>query len=103
MGGLIVRSYLSGKQPQEGIFLPPIETKVRKLVFLGTPHFGTRASNLFGGGNVQVAQLAVGSPLIFDLATWNQGTDDLRGVDAIAVLGNSANGLFTMRARLAME
>jgi uncharacterized protein (TIGR03437 family) len=99
MGGLIVRSYLAGKQPQEGVFLPPAETKVRKVVFLGTPQFGTPASNLFGGGNVQVAQLAKGSQFIFDLATWNQGMDDLRGVDAIAVLGNSANGLFTMRSR----
>ena len=103
MGGLIVRSYLSGKQPQEGVFLPPVDTKVRKVVFLGTPHFGSPASNLFaqlGGRNAQTDQLAVGSQLTFDLATWNQGTDDLRGVDAISVLGNSANGfLGTMRPR----
>ena len=103
MGGLILRSYLSGKQPQEGVFLPPVDTKVRKVVFLGTPHFGSPASNLFaqiGGRNAQTDQLAVGSPLVFALATWNQGTDDLRGMDAISVLGNSANGLLgTMRSR----
>ena len=30
---------------------------------------------------------------MFDLATWNQGVDDLRGTDAIAVLGNVSNGV----------
>ena len=49
MGGLIVRSYLSGKQTQEGVFTPPADTKVRKIVFLGTPHFGTPATSLLGG------------------------------------------------------
>jgi hypothetical protein len=44
MGGLIVRSYLSGKQTAEGTFNPPAETKIRKLVFLATPHFGTAAA-----------------------------------------------------------
>ena len=99
MGGLIVRSYLSGKQPEEGVFTPPAETLVRKLVFLGTPHFGSPATSLLagsGGGDAQTAQLQPGSRFVFDLATWNQGTDDLRGADAIAVLGNAANGFLLM-------
>jgi hypothetical protein len=32
-----------------------------------------------------------GSPLLWELATWNQGGDDLRGVDAIAVIGNAGS------------
>ena len=96
LGGLIVRSYLSGKQPQAGVFTPPLETRIRKAVFLGTPHFGSAladSSGLFGPGNAQTAQLRPGNPFLFELATWNQGTDDLRGVDAISVVGNASNGL----------
>ena len=40
MGGLILRSYLSGKQPNAATFQPPAQTKLRKVVFLATPHFG---------------------------------------------------------------
>ncbi|HYP08926.1 MAG TPA: IPT/TIG domain-containing protein [Bryobacteraceae bacterium] len=100
MGGLIVRSYLAGKQTQEGVFTPPADTMLRKVVLLGTSHFGSPATNLLagGGGDAQSAQLEPGSRFTFDLATWNQGTDDLRGVDTIAVLGNAANGLLLMRS-----
>jgi uncharacterized protein (TIGR03437 family) len=101
MGGLIVRSYLAGKQPDQApgdppVFSPPAERRVRKVVFLGTPHFGTPISDLAAepSRDIQVQQLARGSRFVFDLATWNQGTDDLRGVDAIAVLGNAGNGTF---------
>jgi uncharacterized protein (TIGR03437 family) len=100
MGGLIVRSYLSGKQAQEGVFTPPAETRVRKIVFLATPHFGSPATTLlagFGGGNRQTDQLQVASAFVFDLATWNQGIEDLRGADAVAVIGNPANGALLMR------
>jgi hypothetical protein len=41
MGGLIVRSYLSGKQPASGAFTPPAVPKIRKSVFIGTRHFGS--------------------------------------------------------------
>jgi len=34
MGGLIVRSYLSGKQEQDGVFSPPAATHIRKIVLL---------------------------------------------------------------------
>jgi uncharacterized protein (TIGR03437 family) len=105
MGGLIVRSYLAGKQTQAGVFTPPSDTKTRKIVFLGTPHFGSPTTGLLGGlgilggGDAQTDELRVGSPFTFDLATWNQGTDDLRGADAIAVLGNVSNGVLLMNAR----
>lgn len=93
MGGLILRSYLSGKQSGAATFRPPANHKVRKVVFLGTPHFGPGFANvlgLFAGSDPQVRALLPGSQFIHDLATWNQGGDDLRGVDAIAVIGNSA-------------
>src|SRR5579864_6602046 len=41
LGGLIVRSYLSGKRSAAGVFSPPAVTHLRKIVFLATPHFGT--------------------------------------------------------------
>ncbi len=102
MGGLIVRSYLAGKQLQSGAFTPPAVTKIRKIVFLGTPHFGSPATGLLGGiagGDAQTDELQPGSRFVFDLATWNQGIDDLRGTDAISVLGNAANGALLMQAQ----
>jgi uncharacterized protein (TIGR03437 family) len=98
MGGLVVRSYLAGKQSGGG-FAPPPDPPVRKVVFLGTPHFGSSLTSLSPQPDPQLDQLRPGSDFLFELATWNQGTDDLRGVDAIAVLGNAGNGLLS-RARL---
>ncbi|HVP46370.1 MAG TPA: alpha/beta fold hydrolase [Bryobacteraceae bacterium] len=85
MGGLIVRSYLTGLQG--GVFSPPVDVKIRKVIFLATPHFGT--SEFAFGAGTQIDDMRPGSTLLFNLATWNQGTDDLRGVDAIAVIGNA--------------
>jgi uncharacterized protein (TIGR03437 family) len=48
------------------------------------------------GFTPQLVELASGSRFLFDLATWNQGTDDLRGVDAIAAAGNGGTGRATM-------
>lgn len=95
MGGLILRSYLAGKQKTPGAFMPPPETKIRKAVFLGTPQFGPGlAPTLFaaGGTDPQVREILPGSQFMFDLNTWNQGGDDLRGIDAVAVIGNVSNG-----------
>jgi uncharacterized protein (TIGR03437 family) len=92
MGGLIARAYLAGIQPNE-TFQPPTPTLVRKLVLIATPNFGS-----FVAGNnwlssiqagTQSAELVPGSALLWNLATWNQYYDDLRGVDALAVVGNA--------------
>jgi len=92
MGGLIARAYLAGIQPNE-TFQPPAPTLVRKLVLIATPNFGS-----FVAGNnwlssiqagTQSAELVPGSALLWNLATWNQYYDDLRGVDALAVVGNA--------------
>jgi len=87
MGGLVLRSYLSGKQNALGVFQPPAATHVRKAVFLATPHFGTPIASLLPVVT-QVQEMASGSAFLFGLGTWNQGTDDLRGVDAVAAAGN---------------
>jgi uncharacterized protein (TIGR03437 family) len=91
MGGLVLRSYLSGKQNALGVFQPPAATHVRKAVFLATPHFGTGIASLLGVTK-QVDEMASGSAFLFGLDTWNQGTDDLRGVDAVAAAGNAGSG-----------
>jgi len=96
MGGLIVRSYLSGKQEQEGLFSPPSVTHVRKAIFIATPHFGSGDFNFGISLNTQVDELTSGSHFLFDLATWNDNTDDLRGIDAIAMIGNGGTGEATM-------
>lgn len=85
MGGLIIRSWLAGKSASG--FAPPEKTRVRKAVFLGTPHFGSYTAVSLPFLPPQVAQLAKGSSFIWNLATWNQGGDDLRGIDALAVAG----------------
>lgn len=87
MGGLILRSYLSGKQT-DGTFVPPPSHPVRKAVFIGTPHFGTSVA-ASSSTDPQLREMSLGSKFVFDLATWNQGLDDFRGVDALAVLGTA--------------
>jgi uncharacterized protein (TIGR03437 family) len=95
MGGLIVRSYLSGKQSAAGVFSPPAVTHIRKALFLATPHFGTGVAAAFAL-DAQSRELTSGSRFLSDLATWNQGTDDLRGVDAVTAIGNGGTGLATL-------
>jgi uncharacterized protein (TIGR03437 family) len=91
MGGLVLRCYLSGKQNTAGMFQPPAATHVRKAVFLAAPNFGTGIASLLGITD-QVNEMASGSAFLFGLDTWNQGTDDLRGVDAVAAAGNAGSG-----------
>jgi uncharacterized protein (TIGR03437 family) len=95
MGGLIVRSYLSGKQEQDGVFSPPASAHIRKIVFLATPHFGSGVAALGVGLNPQLDELSSGSHFLFGLATWNDNTDDLRGVDAVTLIGNGGTGRAT--------
>src|ERR1017187_850943 len=86
MGGLIARAYLAGKGQTSGVFAPPANPKVRKLVAIATPHFGSFKAGYIG---TQESEMALGNQFLWDLATWNQGQDDLRGVDALAVIGNA--------------
>ncbi len=91
MGGLIARAYLSGLQANQSL-VPPATTLVRKLVLIATPNFGSfvagnYSTSLLSGS--QGAELIPGSALLWNLATWNQLGDDLRGVDAIAIAGNA--------------
>jgi uncharacterized protein (TIGR03437 family) len=98
MGGLIVRAYLSGMQNlvsgKPRTFSPPATAVIRKAVFLATPHFGTAVASYFGI-DAQTTEMGLGSQFLFDLNTWNQGTDDLSGVDALAIAGNGGTGLET--------
>lgn len=89
MGGLIARAYLAGLHSDESV-MPPSNPKVRKLVLIATPNFGSffaASFSLFTG--TQSAEMIPGSSFLWNLATWNQRVDDLRGVDALAVIGNA--------------
>ena len=93
IGGLIARAYLAGLQVNQ-TYLPPTPTLVRKLVLIATPNFGSfvlanTAATIQAG--TQSAELIPGSSLLWNLASWNQHGDDLRGVDAIAIVGNAGS------------
>jgi len=93
MGGLIARAYLAGIQPNQ-TFLPPAPTLVRNLVLIATPNFGSFVAGNYVNSIVagsQSAELVPGSAFLWNLATWNQRGDDLRGVNAIAVIGNAGS------------
>jgi uncharacterized protein (TIGR03437 family) len=95
LGGLIARCYLAGLQTN-GTYLPPASTLVRKLILIATPNFGSFVAGSYAseiGPGTQDYELEPGSSFLWNLATWNQYSDDLRGVDAIAVVGNA--GEFT--------
>jgi pimeloyl-ACP methyl ester carboxylesterase len=86
MGGLIARAYLAGLQ-SSGTLQPPANPKVRKLVLIATPNFGSfQAFNI----GVQSSEMYPGSAFLWNLGRWNQGGDDLRGVDALAIAGNAS-------------
>ena len=92
LGGLILRSYLAGKLPQGG-FAPPVPHRVRKAVFLSTPHMGALAIAGFvleTERNPQARELLQGSAFLWELATWHQGTDDLREIEALALVADGA-------------
>jgi uncharacterized protein (TIGR03437 family) len=85
MGGLIARAYLAGLQ-SSGRLQPPANPKVRKLVLIATPNFGSfQAFNI----GVQSSEMYPGSAFLWNLGRWNQYGDDLRGVDALAIAGDA--------------
>jgi len=92
MGGLIVRAYLAGIQPGDGGFIPPATTGVRRVVLAATPNFGSFQAI---GAGVQSPEMIPGNTFLWALARWNQNLDDLRGVDAIAVIGNAGTAYQT--------
>jgi len=91
MGGLIARSYLAGLQAN-GSLSPPFNPRVRKFIEIATPNFGSflaaNYSDLLANGT-QAAEMVPGSSFLWSLGTWNQRGDDLRGVDALAIIGNA--------------
>jgi uncharacterized protein (TIGR03437 family) len=92
MGGLIVRSYLAGKQDvTPAVFAPPANPGIGKVIFLATPNFGTGIADAFGIDQ-ETGEMAVGSQFLFALNTWNDGTDDLRGLNVLAVAGDGGTG-----------
>jgi pimeloyl-ACP methyl ester carboxylesterase len=93
MGGLISRAYLSGLR-SDGTFSTRTNPRVRKLVEIATPNFGSFiAADLSSVTQLwaQAPEMIPGSMFLWRLATWNQGGDDLRGVDALAIIGNAGS------------
>lgn len=88
MGGLIARTYLAGMRAsgQGWTFSPPAAHRVRKLIQIAAPNFGAAGGINLG---IQASQMYPGSAFLWTLATWNQRLDDLRGVDAVAIVGNA--------------
>jgi hypothetical protein len=74
-----------------------VNPRIRKLVEIATPNFGSflaaELAPLLPG--TQAPEMVPGSLFLWGLARWNQGADDLRGVDALAIIGNAGglNGL----------
>jgi uncharacterized protein (TIGR03437 family) len=95
MGGLIARAYLAGLQPSEAL-IPPNPTLVGKLVLIATPNFGSFVAGNYATeiqSGSQSYEMEPGSGFLWNLANWNQRSDDLRGVSAIAVIGNAGSYL----------
>jgi uncharacterized protein (TIGR03437 family) len=102
MGGLIARAYLSGLQ-STGTATPPVTPLVRDLILIATPNFGSfvagnYAITLSALSGTQDAELIPGSSFLWNLATWNQRGDDLRGVNALAIVGNAGPYLASLSA-----
>jgi uncharacterized protein (TIGR03437 family) len=78
------------------------KSRIRKAIFTATPHFGSyQAAGPYAAflpSLIQANEMKPGSQFLLDLATWNQGRDDLRGVDAIAIIGDQGVWNSTTRA-----
>jgi pimeloyl-ACP methyl ester carboxylesterase len=98
MGGLIVRAYLAGLRlnGSSWTLAPPLNPRVRKFVEIAGPNFGSFLAadgSLLIATTAQSSEMIPGSAFLFNLATWNQWGDDLRGVDALAVVGDAGSFL----------
>ncbi len=102
MGGLIARSYLAGMKP-DGTFDPPDPHRVRKLALLATPNFGSYIAVNLPLVSPQLPELMSGSDFSWRLNTWNQGKDDLRGIDALGLIGNGCSYAFTDRPQAPLD
>jgi uncharacterized protein (TIGR03437 family) len=105
MGGLIARAYLAGLQPGETL-IPPANTLVRDLILIATPNFGSSVAADYSTSiavGSQSAELIPGSSLLWNLATWNQRGDDLRGVNALAIIGNAGTYVPTLSSTTALS
>jgi uncharacterized protein (TIGR03437 family) len=90
MGGLIVRAWLAGKNPQGG-FSPPPVVRIRKAILIATPNAGLLSLAGLLGANItdsQTVEMFAGSSFLWDLGTWNQRMDDLRGIQSLSIAGN---------------
>jgi uncharacterized protein (TIGR03437 family) len=102
MGGLIARAYLAGLQTT-GTATPPVTPLVRDLILIATPNFGSfvagnYATTLLSYPDTQDSELIPGSSFLWNLATWNQRGDDLRGVNALAIVGDAGPYLASLSA-----
>jgi pimeloyl-ACP methyl ester carboxylesterase len=87
MGGLIIRSYLAGAAAN-GSLAPPLNPRARKIIQIATPNFGSFMASSVPFAGPQTTEMIPGSAFLWNLATWNQWEDDLRGIDALAIIGN---------------
>ena len=104
MGGLIARAYLAGLQ-QDGTLTPPTPTLVRDLVLIAVPNFGSFIAGLYVNAieaGTQSAELIPASSFLWNLATWNQFADDVRGVNTLAIVGNAGNWLASLSSSTAL-
>ncbi len=111
MGGLVLRALLARH--------PDLGRRLRRIVTLGTPHFGTAASaGVWGASGIEVRQMAPGAPFLAtlpdfratapgadvvtlaarrDLVVFPHPTAHLPGADPINLAGVSHLGLLTNR------
>ncbi|HEY6340933.1 MAG TPA: IPT/TIG domain-containing protein [Bryobacteraceae bacterium] len=105
LGGLIVRAYLSGLQ-SDGALTPPFPTLVGNVVLIASPNFGSFVAGNYAiaiTAGTQDAELIPGSALLWNLATWNQYSDDMRGTNAVAVVGNAGTYTSSLEATTALN
>lgn len=93
MGGLIIRSAISGRIESSStsswvpLHASPIGDRIRKVIFLGTPHLGAPLANSPIAGHQQ-KQIRDFSAFLLQLASWNLGKEDFDGADVLNIAGS---------------